>query len=107
MINKIILLSIAVLLGLGLLLLMECEAKNRKDKEENVVSYIEQAGGGIVLGKKTVGKYNETEVAIQIKDTILYSNNKEWYYLLKEGDSVKIKDKKNIQNKLKNDENNA
>lgn len=92
--NVIILLVIAIVFALGMMSLFEMTSEGIRIKEENSISYMEQAGTGVVLGKRLVGKDNNTEVAIQFKDTILYSNNKEWYYLLKEGDSVEVKGEK-------------
>lgn len=88
---------VIVILGVGSLFLFEKLESDRENAKQKVISYMEQAGIGVVLGKALVGNNNDTEVAIQFKqfkDTILYSKDKEWYYLLKEGDRVKIKDKK-------------
>lgn len=72
------------------------EVENVKNRKEQIISYMEKEGTGVVLGK-SLNKNSNTEVAIQFKDTILYSENKEWYYLLKEGDSIQVKDGKIIK----------
>ncbi|GJQ04015.1 hypothetical protein [Capnocytophaga canimorsus] len=92
--NVIILLVIAILFAFGMMYLFETTSEKIRINEKNSISYMEQAGTGVVLGKRLVGKDNNTEVAIQFKDTILYSNNREWYYLLKEGDSIKVEGKR-------------
>ena len=90
--EKIIMVGLAILLGIGLIVLIEKKSKELTIKEKNSISYMEQAGIGVVLGKSLVGENEDKEIAIQFKDTILYSRNKEWYYLLKEGDSIQVKE---------------
>ncbi|CEN53013.1 hypothetical protein [Capnocytophaga canis] len=85
---------VIAIFGVGLLFLFEKLESDRENEKQKVISYMEKSGTGVVLGKRLVGRDNATEVAIQFKDTILYSNDREWYYLLKEGDSIKVEGKR-------------
>lgn len=93
----LIMAGVAILFNFCLIFLINNTLKEQKLEEKNSVSYMEKAGIGVVIGKRLKGKYNDPEVAIQFKDTILYSENKEWYYLLKEGDSIQVKEGKIIK----------
>lgn len=77
-----------LILGVAIFTINDALTKSEKQNQEKI-TYMEKLGAGVVLGK--THNEREYEVAIQFKDTIFYVGNKEYYYLLKEGDSIEVK----------------